>query len=1228
MAVDPIDRVLNQLAEVHLGNAPSEQNLAREALRRGWISAAQFDAALVEADRARREGREARLEQILVQHHWLSAEQLARMLEEAPAPSPSEPSRLGRYAIHGLLGRGGMGRVYRAYDPQLRRTVALKVMEAGEHLDRLRREAQAAARLNHPQIVTVFEVGEEDGKAYLAMELVEGSPLDQVWLSWPWRRRVEIIEAVARAMAYAHHHGVIHRDLKPGNVMVDADGGIKILDLGLARVEGGTRLTATGTVMGTPVYMSPEQVRGDETGIATDVYSTGVMLYEALCGTLPFVAEHSFQVYQKILTEEPPRPRAHNRMIPVELDVVCMKAIDKDPRRRYAEAGELAEELRRWRDGEPVHARPTSRFHTLRKRIHRNPWAWGFGGAAAFALCAGVLASALFKSSGDEQRAVLEHLAEAKAAYARGDLAASRAGVDAAMAIQPDHPEARYWNARLMLRDYQIRRTAPELHMVEGSIDVLPAEPETPDLQALRSAILREVEGSADRALIDGVLHIWDGELAAARDALGKVDRAAPGGWEATFYEGMVYFLSKEFERAVERIRASSGMDPPLVAPISARVFLARGMLGRIRGEDPTPWYVEAESAAARVNEAGAAASGRSLFADVNVEWGWWHMTQGGPTEQSYTNARDRFSRALEAVAGLDVPAEGNALFGLGALEDERGRSAEEYFARAVEVFDRILDARPQHVPARLQRGRVRYHPRRYKEREFKDTDVAELKAAAADYETALQVNPNSVEAAIYLAESRYLLELAVADSDEKRDAAYETLMAALEGIASGSNYYMAHGRLGAARHRWVDRLKERGDDAMGALESALEAFEQGRRINPKFYGSYSAIGAVRRQMATLYRDSKRDPIPHIEAALAAFDRSIALYQLHADVFEERGKAWFLLASWLHDRPDASMTALLNAMADYERALNIDETFFDALTGQGAVYSMLVQTRISQGVDPSPELGKAIDCYRRATYRRPSDLNAWVLKGIACAGLFDRSKNPEHRDEALKAFERGVELAPDDPLAWQNKAKLLLTIGRKPEAERALQELARCCRLATKRRPSDVEAWTLRGTALANLSALSNDAAHRDEAIEAYERVVELAPDGPFGWTHLARLLLEAKRWERAEWALAGLVRSHQTAIDREPTNVQAWADKGLACTDRFKLTNVPAHRDEALEAFSRVVDLVPKEAAAWQELAGALLEIGGHDGVERTLRLMIQRHPDLRADAERALGHPIREEF
>src|SRR5438309_1906481 len=290
---------------------------------------------------------------------------------------------LGDYELLDEVGRGGQGVVFRARQKSLNRTVALKVISLGQwaskaHLKRFRLEAEAAARLEHPGIVPIHEVGERDGSCYFSMKFVEGGQLDEVVRRAPMsiRQAAELIAKVARTVHYAHEHGILHRDIKPGNILLDQKGEPQLTDFGLARlVETESTMTRTLDVLGTPSYMAPEQATGNNAAVSsvTDVYGLGAVLYQLLTGQPPFAGGATYETIKLLLDTEPRQPRLLNPKIDRDLSTICLKCLEKDPKRRYFSALALAEDLERWLKHEPIVARRTGPFTRGMKWVRRNP---------------------------------------------------------------------------------------------------------------------------------------------------------------------------------------------------------------------------------------------------------------------------------------------------------------------------------------------------------------------------------------------------------------------------------------------------------------------------------------------------------------------------------------------------------------------------------------------------------------------------------------------------------------------------------------------------------------------------------------------------------------------------------------------------------------------------------------------------------------------------------------
>src|SRR5262245_9576390 len=300
-----------------------------------------------------------------------------------PVPQGASLPRIPGYEVEALLGRGGMGVVYRARHLRLNRPVALKMLLAGAYAEpdlraRFQREAEAVASLRHANIVQVHDVGDHEGRPYFTMEFVEGGSLAQALAGTPQpaRQAAALLATLAEAVQVAHQGGILHRDLKPANILLTADGTPKIADFGLARHgDGGPALTLSGARIGTPSYMAPEQALGKASrmGPATDLYALGALLYEMLTGRPPFRGETAAETERQVISEEPVAPSRLNPKVPRDLETICLKCLHKDPERRYASAAGLAEDLHRFQRREPIAARPAGLLERTGKWVRRRP---------------------------------------------------------------------------------------------------------------------------------------------------------------------------------------------------------------------------------------------------------------------------------------------------------------------------------------------------------------------------------------------------------------------------------------------------------------------------------------------------------------------------------------------------------------------------------------------------------------------------------------------------------------------------------------------------------------------------------------------------------------------------------------------------------------------------------------------------------------------------------------
>ena len=332
------------------------------------------------------------------------------VLDSTLPPRPASPSGtqvryFGDYEILEEIARGGMGVVYKARQVSLDRVVALKMILAGQlasesAVERFYIEAKAAANLQHQNIVAIHEVGQHDGQHYFSMDYVEGQSLAALVQHGPLpaAKAAGYVKTIAEAIQFAHRQGTLHRDLKPSNILIDAFDQPRVTDFGLAkRIESSAQLTATGSLIGTPSYMSPEQAgaNGEKVGPASDVYSLGAVLYELVTGRPPFLGESLIATLNQVLSVEPVSPRLLNPNVPRDLETICLKCLQKEPRQRYRSSEELANELGRFLRGEPIHARPLGKTARFWRWCKRKPVVASLAASAALLLVTVIVVTAV-----------------------------------------------------------------------------------------------------------------------------------------------------------------------------------------------------------------------------------------------------------------------------------------------------------------------------------------------------------------------------------------------------------------------------------------------------------------------------------------------------------------------------------------------------------------------------------------------------------------------------------------------------------------------------------------------------------------------------------------------------------------------------------------------------------------------------------------------------------------
>jgi eukaryotic-like serine/threonine-protein kinase len=948
-----------------------------------------------------------------------------------------------RYETAVPLGRGATGEVLRAWDPHLERAVALKLLRSDdpELVERMQREARLQAKVRHPNVAEVYEVGEWEGRPYIAMQLVDGAPLDEAAAGLPLAGRVRLLAAVARAVHAAHEVGLIHRDLKPGNILVergeDGEPTPFVVDFGIARETAAAGQTVTGQMLGTPGYMSPEQARGETTGLdrRSDVFSLGAVLYEVLTGTPPFASDSAVDSLVRVLAEDPVPPSRRAPELPRDLETVVLRCLEKEPDCRYPTARDLAEDLERFLADRPVAARPVSRRERLRRRIRRHPLASALGAGAVLALLVlGAVAAwsawtareraeaaqrfgaeaermastmrqahlAPLHDLTPEKRWVEErmdrvrrdmerlggtatgpgHRALGEGWLALGRLDAARRHLEAAWEAGHRTPETAYALGRTLAGLYaeerelaQRKRNPEERAALLAELD---AELEEP---ALRYLALAEASPSVSPSYLRGLIAFVDGRFDDAAAAAREAREESPLQWEAALLEGRAVY-----QRSIAALWAGR-YDETLAEYRRARVPLE--VAAEIGSSDPRVWE--------------RLCSSSQLVVDV-------HRATGRSIEEPFRASLAECGKARLADPARPGPWE---------------KSARAWWRWSEELRHRGEDPREA-------LGQVVRNARR----------AAELDADGAH----LGYN---LEALAWWIRGEYELNRGV----DPRPFLERGRRAARAAIAANPGYRHAHNSLGVMYHIEADHLDSIGVDSQAAWTAAGEAYGRALEVDPEYTYAWNNRGIVIQKLAEEAMRRGEDPEPLLAEALSDLEAALALNPAYDSALANRGVVHLLRAEhrWkqgLDHEPD-----LAAGIASTERANEVNPSFPNARSGLANLHLLRARIAAADGGDPAPALAAA-----RAAARAGLDINP--EHGPSAAAL---------AESFVVAAEQAAEAGRRDDgalAAARDGCRRLLEINETSEEAMLLMARAAIAEARTAPRPdaawADAESWLAR----------------------------------------------------------------------------------------------------------------------------------------------------------------------
>ncbi|QRO02891.1 protein kinase [Archangium violaceum] len=1012
-------------------------------------------------------------------------------LEEAPG---FPVVQWDRYQPVRLLGQGGMGRVFLAHDSQLRRDVALKFVrdDDPEHMRRFLSEARAQARVHHERVCQVYEVGEVQGRAYIAMQYIDGQTLNKIGPRLPLEQKVLVMREVAEGVHAAHRAGLVHRDIKPSNIMVvrTGDGVLMpyVMDFGLARdcKEG---VTATGSVLGTPHYMAPEQARGEVGRLdrRADVYSLGATFYHLLTGVLPIPGSNSLEVLSNIAAQEPRPPRSLNPDLPADLEAIILKCMEKDRSARYDSARALAEDLDRFLNGEPVLARPTGLWYRLRKKARKH--------RAFVAMAAGALALVL--------------------------LALGGAGLRLRQAER---------RAALELRSTEL---VAEIDALAGRPYLLPLHDTSADRERIRTwmrqldAELLETE-DADKGPVHYALGMGHHALGDEAKALAQLESAWQRGYQtprvafalAEVMGRMYQVLLLEVERSYQQQRkredpgdTSAGQRREARKKDLVRRYRepARAYLEKSEGAPVPPSYVAAlgsfledrpDDALVRLDTLGEKElefyAAPRLRGDILLARALQRWNQGEPekaradfdaSRQAYTRAADigRSDPAVHhAMAQLESSVMDTELYGQGNVEPS--------FERGLQAVARVLQSAPDHYEARVLQAR--FHRRLAEFRATQGKDVGEPARNALEAARAAQkLAPDRPEAWMEMGRGYWRLGRERQSHNEDPREQLGKAVESLDNIASKDQSYEFHVLRGLIFKTWSEYEAQNGRDSLPMLDKAIASYRGAIQMDEsQMLGRLDLINAY---LLRASRSNGPEPAGDLEQARVALVTARALNPRHVVLHDYEGRYHVQLAGSSRARGGDARPEWEKALEVYQRGLAINAGSVSLLNGKGVVLVELAQEAWEHGEEPAPWLEQAQATCEEAIRVAPRKFSAynnlgWVNARRARYSVF-RGEDPAPAVRAAeRAYLQAIDSAPEHPLPRTNLGKVFHTLaafelGQGRDPGKSLARASESFLQALQRNPRDAE--TLLGLAEVRATRLLWMARRGQARAEDFEQV-------------------------------------------------------------------------------------------------------------------------------------------
>lgn len=961
-----------------------------------------------------------------------------------------------RYQYQAFIGEGGMGRVFKAFDPRLKRSIALKFLRSDdpEMMQRFFLEAQTQARIENENICKVYEVGEVQGHPYIAMQFIEGGSLKETRANLTLEQKVKILKEVALALHAAHRIGLIHRDIKPANIMLENnEEGLTpyILDFGLAREVESRGQTVTGQIMGTPAYMSPEQALGQihQLDRRTDVYSLGATLYELLVGHPPFQAATSIEIMLKVVKEEPLAVRKINANIPFDLETIVMKALEKEPARRYDSARALAEDLDRYLNGEPVQARPTSLIYRLTKKVKKNRLSVTIAGVAILAVI--TLSFMWLQTRRHAQQQAQEALERARLSQQFSQQVKQIDDILRFAYLLPLHNTENERNlirtklvnieqqikvlGRLSagsgnyalgrgyfsLRDYQKAKLFLELAWNNGY-----QEPEVANaLGVTYGELYRQALEELRRGTKKENSEIKQQEIAARyRDpALYYLHINKEQVLESALYsEGRIAFYEARYQDALSKTAEAFRLAPWLyeAQKLQGDIYLTMGIEKRDQGalKEAENDFNAAEQAYLIARE--TARSDPSIYeseAELWLQMMEINSTQGISPISTMEKVLESCQQALITnPTSIEAFVKRSQVFiNWAAYQAEKGIDPRPDLSRAIDIAQEAIKINPQAVSLYNILGSA-YESKSYYEisrgLEWRES----RRQAIAILEKALAMEPNNIELYNNLGISYARFSAAESQNGNDPKPMMEKSIALFnKAIQLNSNVASLYKNLGSALINDVEYLDNKGIDPREELKVVIDNFQKAIDINTNFVEAYNSLGIAYEVRANYEIAHGLDPQASIDMIIKANQQALKINPKLAFGYNRIGLAYQLKAQDQANKGEDLRETVITAIDNFQRATSLNPAFAKAFINISTTYRIEAYYLLAQNIDPTDSLNKAREAQIRSKELNPDayylGLEQCQIELIAARWAIKQHQSPKpFLDKAIQGLRNAINI--------------------------------------------------------------------------------------------------------------------------------------------------------------------------------------------------------------------------